>query len=200
MGQTGVLTAVANGKTYTQSIQACKGEIVGPPSVCNTATYYLNLGQASKWQVTSSAFSIVSSTSTSVTISTSSSNGETASILATYATGGVTSRGIVASCGRGGNNESDLDAFVLVYPNPASDILNIEIDAAHALDLQSRGIAATPTYDIRLYDGQINLQRRSTSKGGNAQLNVSNLPNGIYYLHINDGVSKPVMRQIIVEH
>jgi hypothetical protein len=30
---------------------------------------------------------------------------------------------------------------------------------------------------------------------------VANLPNGIYYLHIYDGVNaKPEMRQIVVEH
>jgi hypothetical protein len=58
-----------------------------------------------------------------------------------------------------------------------------------------------PTYDIRLYDGMGNLLRNSQTKGGTIQFNVSALPDGIYYLHIYDGVNvKPEMQQIVVEH
>jgi len=78
------------------------------------------------------------------------------------------------------------------YPNPVSNFLNIEIDAT---------IAQGTTYDIRLYDKQGNLMRQKKTKGGTVQFNVANLPNGIYYLHIYDGVSEtPEMRQIVVEH
>ena len=58
-----------------------------------------------------------------------------------------------------------------------------------------------PVYDLRLYDGQGNLLRQQKTKGSTVQFNVSALPNGIYYLHIYDGVSDtPEMRQIVVEH
>ncbi len=95
------------------------------------------------------------------------------------------------------------------YPNPASNILNIEIDAqaiaqAKALQPATTGgkqFKINPTYDVRLYDNQGNLLRNAKTKGGSVQFNVANLLNGIYYLHIYDGVSKkPQMRQIIVEH
>ena len=83
---------------------------------------------------------------------------------------------------------------VSVFPNPATGILTVEIDAASD-DLYD------PAYDIRLYDGQGNLLRQATAKGGTIQFNISNLPNGIYYLHIYDGVSEtPEMQQIVVEH
>ena len=82
------------------------------------------------------------------------------------------------------------------YPNPASDILNVEIGSAAKSNVQSTSTA----YDIRLYDGQGNIVRRVQNKGGSVQFNVGNLPTGIYYLHIYDGINKnPEMQQIVVE-
>jgi len=84
------------------------------------------------------------------------------------------------------------------YPNPASDILNIEIDAAKSSDMSGK---TAPNIDFRLYDDKGNLLRQTTSNGGTVQFNVSNLPNGSYYLHIYDGVnSAPIIQQIMVEH
>ena len=81
------------------------------------------------------------------------------------------------------------------YPNPVNDILNIETGAS------SNAKGASLTYDVRLYDGQGNLQRQTSNKGGTIQFNVSSLPDGIYYLHIYDGVnSTPEMQQIVVQH
>lgn len=96
----------------------------------------------------------------------------------------------------------------LAYPNPASNILNVEIDQeavskAEALDqtTDAKQIKKETTYDVRLYDGQGNLLRQKKTKGGKLEFNVASLTNGIYYLHIYDGVNeKPDMRQIVVEH
>ena len=85
-------------------------------------------------------------------------------------------------------------SIVNFYPNPVSDILNVEIDPP-------ANLKAPPTYDIRLYDGQGNILRQQKAQGGTVQFNVSALPDGIYYLHIYDGVSEtPEMHQIMVEH
>jgi hypothetical protein len=84
-----------------------------------------------------------------------------------------------------------------VYPNPVSDILTIEIDY-EAITGAQRFIQA-PTFDIRLYNQLGNQVRQTTTKSGSVQFNVSNLPDGIYFLHINDGVSKirfPICRQL----
>jgi Zn-dependent metalloprotease len=102
---------------------------------------------------------------------------------------------------------------VTAYPNPASSILNIEIDGAAvaARLVQESGLSPVTggkqlrqekerTFDIRLYDGQGNLLRQAKTRGGTVQWSVANLPAGIYYLHIYDGLSdKPEMRQIVVD-
>ena len=97
----------------------------------------------------------------------------------------------------------------LIYPNPVSDILTIEIDeeafAQEKANQQSNAnvvpVKIENTYDIRLYDGQGNLLRQTSTKGSTVQFNVSALPNGVYYLHIYDGVNNtPEIQQIMVEH
>lgn len=70
------------------------------------------------------------------------------------------------------------------YPNPVSDVLNIEIDDVLVKNTQS--LATDPAFDIRLYDGLGNLLSQAKTQGGAAQLNVSNLSEGFYYLHIYD--------------
>ena len=106
-------------------------------------------------------------------------------------------------------NERSCDCKTTVYPNPASHTLNIEIDQEAFTQAKSIEQATTdtkqlkkePAYDFRLYDKQGNIVLRAQNKGGSAQFNVSNLPNGIYYLHIYDGVnSEPEIHQIMVQH
>ena len=81
------------------------------------------------------------------------------------------------------------------YPNPVNDVLSIELDSQSVSNVQN------PTFDVRLYDGQGNIVRQQSNKGGTVQFNVSSLPDGIYYLHIYDGVSSaPEIQQIVVQH
>jgi len=86
------------------------------------------------------------------------------------------------------------------YPNPASETFSIEIDT-EAIARGFEKVNGSITCDIRLYDGQGNLLQQTYSKGGKVEFNVTNLPNGIYYLHVYDGESeKPAMHQIVVQH
>ena len=83
------------------------------------------------------------------------------------------------------------------YPNPVSDVLNIEIGQSSSANAKG----ASLIFDVRLVDGLGTLLRQTFTKGGTVQFNLANLPDGIYFLHIYDGVnSKPVMKQIVVEH
>ena len=103
---------------------------------------------------------------------------------------------------------SDNSYYSMAYPNPASNTLNIEIDQEAYTQAKSLEQTATdakqlkkePAYDFRLYDKQGNIVLRAQNKGGTVQFNVSNLPAGIYYLHVYDGISeKPEIQQIMVE-
>ena len=197
-GQSGVLTAKMNGVTYTANIKACTG-ILGPDCVfaCGSPTTFpFPNGDAYSWQVSpTNIFTIVSSSASHVTISTDASNvGEQGVISVTTCSScpPITKSIYVRACNSPSPN--------LFYPNPVSNILNIEIDATSGQDLGLRS-NDDHVYDIRLYDNQGNLLRQTTTTDGAVQFNVSALPVGIYYLHIYDGVSStPVMEQIMVEH
>ena len=79
---------------------------------------------------------------------------------------------------------------VFIFPNPASGVLNVRIDTEKS-DL---------IYDVRLYDNQGNLLRRSATTDGQVQFNVINLPNGSYFLHVYDNESNtPIKRQVMIE-
>ena len=116
------------------------------------------------------------------------------------------------ACGAGNNGFLDVymhaDNYSMAYPNPASNTLNIEINQEVYAQAKSseqtisgaKQQKTDPAFDIRLYDGQGNIVQRAQNKGGTAQFNVSNLPAGIYYLHVYDGISdKPEVQQIMVE-
>jgi hypothetical protein len=98
-----------------------------------------------------------------------------------------------------------------VSPNPVSDVLSISLDQTAVASLQQQqsllsssvSNLLSATFDIRLYDSNGTLQRQSSVLGQNtAQLNVSNLPGGIYFLHIYNGqtLSKPQVHRIVINH
>jgi len=202
-GITGTLTAVVNGITLTMAINSCPA-LLGPDKVCKggNAAFVLSADQAIGWSIIpTSVFTIIHSTATTAIVTSNSSNGESGTIFALRSGTSPITKSFTASCSKSGGNETDLDAYVTVYPNPTDVLLNIEIDAAgYVLDQKSKSIVTVPSFDVRLYDGQGNLQRQATTKGGNVQFDLANLPNGVYYLIVNDGVSNPVMRQVVVEH
>ena len=85
-----------------------------------------------------------------------------------------------------------------VYPNPAKDVLNIFLNLSN---MQSSLAGNKSVYQIRLFSGQGNLVRQASMSGEEIQLNVSNLPNGYYYLHIyTDNGNNPEIHKIIIDH
>ena len=96
------------------------------------------------------------------------------------------------------DGRSPSSSGITVYPNPVNDILTVEIDASVS---QGAARSSSPDYDLRLYDRQGNLVQQQKTKGGTVLLHVSNLPNGLYYLHVYDGVnSNPEVFPILVKH
>jgi len=95
-----------------------------------------------------------------------------------------------------------LDSYVKALPNPVSDILNINVSSDRFLQTKSSlQKQQTLSLSIKLFDIFGALQLQTTSAGVNVTMNVSNLPNGIYFLHVNDGVSAtPEVHKVIVHH
>ncbi|MDR0796200.1 MAG: T9SS type A sorting domain-containing protein [Tannerella sp.] len=80
-----------------------------------------------------------------------------------------------------------------IYPNPARDMLSIEISRAQ--------INSIASYVILLFNSQGNLLRREQAKENIVHFDISALPNGIYFLHISDGTSATSeTHKIIVKH
>ena len=89
-----------------------------------------------------------------------------------------------------------IDKSSLVYPNPVSEILFIDLD--NIVRAQNNTVAS---YTILLYNSQGNMLHQARAKGGIIQFNISNLANGIYFLHISDGISATSETfKIIVKH
>jgi len=103
--------------------------------------------------------------------------------------------GIVTNCSK---SPSGNGTIFIVYPNPTNGILNVEIDPNNIN--QSKSTNMVTTYNIFLFDIQGNLVRNIQTKTEKVQFDVSNLPAGMYYLHIYDGVSgNPEMHPIMIQ-
>jgi hypothetical protein len=85
---------------------------------------------------------------------------------------------------------------IAFYPNPVNNILYVDFgNLAHTKN--STAIA----YNVVLYNSQGNLLRRSKAKDNVVEINVSNLPNGIYFLHIFDENSETLeTHKVFVKH
>ena len=69
---------------------------------------------------------------------------------------------------------------VSVYPNPANDVLNIELG-----DNQS---------DVVIYNSLGQVVRRYENVSGDMQINVEDLNAGMYFVKVGDNVEKVVKR------
>ena len=196
--QNGTVTATINGVPVVKTIQSC-GPINGTTEFCGTETYTLNIpgASATSWEVHPDQFFelIFSDSQTAVVNDHATTGNGVVGTLIAMVNGQAYFKTFTVKC-RGGSS-----SYVIAYPNPANDILNIEIDVDAALAQLQLSARTSLTFDIHLYNDQGGLMRQATSKGGVVQFNVANLPDGFYYLHVYDGVSvKPEMLQIIIKH
>jgi hypothetical protein len=114
----------------------------------------------------------------------------TYTINVTYTNSCGTSSGSIVEAWRGGSAPS------FVYPNPADDILYVDLD--QIANPVSHNVAS---FDLRLYDGLGNMLQQKKAKNGIVRFDVSALSDGMYYLHIHDGVSAtPDVHKVIVKH
>lgn len=83
---------------------------------------------------------------------------------------------------------------IKAYPNPVSNTLTIEIDKTKYS--QSK-VTGQLTFDIRLYNSSGNMVRQTKVQESSTQLDLSNLPVGVYVLHVYDGTNEKPDTQLI---
>ncbi|MDB5282742.1 MAG: oprF 4 [Bacteroidota bacterium] len=97
----------------------------------------------------------------------------------------------VTACSGNGINEPGVDKLVVVYPNPATDIVNIEIandieeiKSVNLFDILSNRVIAEPVFD-----------------SGNHKItfNTSHLCSGTYFAEINTGTQRLVKKLSILK-
>jgi len=74
---------------------------------------------------------------------------------------------------------------VIVFPNPADNTLVIDLTQQTEADLLDVQTTSDVIYDIRLFNAQGFIVRRQQARTGRVEFDVSNLPEGTYYLHID---------------
>lgn len=77
-----------------------------------------------------------------------------------------------------------------IYPNPSSDIISIEESKQNELAEDNL---------IQLFDDR-GIQIRNITFDSNKQLNISSLPNGVYYLHIINSEKVKEVKRILINH
>jgi len=99
-------------------------------------------------------------------------------------------------CGQRENNMfyRIIESWNKSYPNPANDILNIEIENNNLPEnLENK------TFEIRLYDNLMNLKKIEKNVSFITQINVSDLEEGIYILQIISE-NNIIEEKIIITH
>jgi len=89
---------------------------------------------------------------------------------------------------------------ISVYPNPVSDILSIDISKYNKDSKAVTTKKQSENFNIQLYNKSGSLIRSFSANTTVMQLNVADLPNDIYFLHINGLGDKPEIRTIIISH
>ena len=64
-----------------------------------------------------------------------------------------------------------------IYPNPVRDVLNIEITANDAVEINPEAIT-----ELRIYDTYLSLKKQLTFSGSTVSVNTGDLPQGVYLI------------------
>jgi len=86
---------------------------------------------------------------------------------------------------------------VLLSPNPADNILTVEINNNNTTDNLNK--VNSKSSQLRVYDKMMNLKMKKTFRGSKTQINVRNFKQGVYILQIISG-NKNYKKEIMVSH
>ena len=201
-GLSGTLTAKVGNTTITKSITSCDLSapyIDGPDVICPPHEFVFTLfGETAVYWVASppETFKLADSDETTATVKALVNQGQSGAIVAIVdnSTGKAVIKPLKV-CGRGAFYTA---SYIIVFHNPVNDILTVGIDADAARTLLS--VKESLIFDVMLYDVQGNLLEQISSKGGTVLFNTSSLPDGVYLLHVFDGINRtPETKVIIIE-
>ncbi|WP_411275520.1 T9SS type A sorting domain-containing protein [Daejeonella sp.] len=118
--------------------------------------------------------------------------------VATTACGELVYRGYANNTDCGGYAVSN---SLVAYPNPASTELNISNTEETAIKDGTPKDGSNPEFLVRLYNEKGNILRSAKNPKGSkgVKLDITDVPNGTYYLHIIKG-KEVVRKQIIIQH
>lgn len=87
------------------------------------------------------------------------------------------------------------------YPNPAKDEIIVSIEDKGLKKTEKDNIDKSEEYiNVSLYDDKGDIRTKAVLNKYKATiLDTKNIPNGIYYLHINEG-KKTIKKQVIIQH
>lgn len=174
-----VISCITPTAAFTIAASTCTGVVVTPTNSSTGAVSYV-------WSTTPAAFSINTNTSTAPGITFSSPNTYTVKLVASSATAttSVTHTITVVSC-VGIAENTLLSSNMHVYPNPAKDVLNIEV-------------TTTENYSVTLSNllGKVIISDKSSKE--KASINLNTVAPGIYFLTI-DVKGEKATKKIIVE-
>lgn len=175
-----VISCITPTAAFTIPTVGCVNVAITPTNTSTGATSYV-------WSTTPSAFSINTTTSTAPNITFSNPNTYTVTLVASSGTSttSVTHTITIASTCVGIAENTILSSNMHVYPNPAKDVLNIEV-------------TTTENYSVTLTNllGKVILTDKSSKE--KASLNLNSVAPGIYFLTI-DLKGEKATKKIIVE-
>ncbi|KAA9325475.1 M43 family zinc metalloprotease [Adhaeribacter soli] len=110
---------------------------------------------------------------------------------------GTTVSNLVTVCVGGGCRFSSAGTNYSIYPNPATDIVNITAEKKNSVQGQSIKTMQSLA-DYNLFNNQGKVVRKGKLSSESNSIETMNLPKGLYYLHINSG-NEIIKEQIIIQ-
>jgi len=202
-GKLCLLQAFLNGDAVARKAIYTNGYINGPNQVCTTSsTFSFEQDYAVKWEFSPSisGFQVDDPYFDPnieykwIYLKATSTHGGSVTIKAKKCGVEVASK-TISACSKGSSQPSG-GSGLLVYPNPASGIVRIEIE-----EETSSVVGIARAYDVRLYNLQGNMLMQEKTTSSMVEFDVSGLPNGVYMVYVYDGENPyPLMQPLVVEH
>ena len=160
-----------NGKLYTATTHTINGNVTGYGKIAIL-----------HYKIKSSL-----TTDNTLSLSISQANQSNASgVISPLIAGSATLMAIGASVGL---NELNDETYISIYPNPAKDLLNVDVSSV--LDINGSKIELTNTLGQVV---QVALVRQTTS-----QLNISQLQNGVYFVNLFSNNKQIGFKKVVIQ-